>query len=71
MTDDDKAWQPDPLLTIDELSAWLGISVSTLYGWASKSRRTGIPHGPRALRIGRHLRYRRSDVERWLGELPP
>lgn len=48
------------LLTIDEVSEWLRVPKQTLYGW----RRDGV--GPRASRVGRHLRYRVADVERWL-----
>ena len=42
------------------LSHLLHVSVPTLYGW--RYRRVGPP----AYRIGRHLRYRRSEVEEWL-----
>lgn len=48
------------LLRTPEVSEWLGIPVSTLYQW----RYRGV--GPRAIRVGRHLRYRPSDVEAWL-----
>ena len=33
---------------------------STLYAWRTKGQ------GPKALRLGRHLRYRMKDVETWL-----
>ena len=51
------------LLTIDEVSARIGISKATLYTW-----RSGYPHrGPRAIKIGTGmLRYRVTDVELWL-----
>lgn len=42
-----------------ELAAEFGVPVTTVYQWNSK--RTG----PRAARIGRHVRYRRADVEAW------
>lgn len=48
------------LMTINELSAMLGIPVNTLYAW----RHRGL--GPDGYRIGRHVRYRRSAVETWL-----
>lgn len=38
----------------------LGIPIRTVYQWNSK----GI--GPRAAKIGRHVRYRRADVETWI-----
>lgn len=50
------------LLTPEEVSDYLKIPVSTLYRW----RYTG--KGPRAIPVGRHLRWRPEDVERWLEE---
>lgn len=55
-------WRPDPLLTIDDLAAWLGKPKNTLYAWHSRGK------GPRAIRVGNTLRYRRSEVERWLDD---
>jgi excisionase family DNA binding protein len=61
----------DPLLSPEQLSKELnGIPVATLYQWRLKGT------GPRALKVGRHLRYRRSDVDAWLercatGDGPP
>jgi excisionase family DNA binding protein len=53
-------WQPDPLLTIEQVAHWLGKPRNTLYAWHSRGK------GPRAIRVGNTLRYRRSEVERWL-----
>ena len=53
-------WRPDPLLTIEDVAAWLGKPKNTLYAWHSRGK------GPRAIRVGNTLRYRRSEVERWL-----
>jgi excisionase family DNA binding protein len=53
-------WRPDPLLTIDDVATWLGKPKNTLYAWHSRGK------GPRAIRVGNTLRYRRSEVERWL-----
>ena len=39
----------DPLMSVDELAEYLGVPVRTVYDW----RTTG--HGPRGIRIGRHL----------------
>ncbi len=47
-------------LTTDQVADYLSVPVSTLYQW----RHRGI--GPRAARVGRHLRYRRTDVDRWV-----
>jgi len=51
---------PDPLLDVDEASAYLTIPVKTLYVYRVDGR------GPRAIKIGRHLRYRRSDLDAWI-----
>lgn len=53
----------DELLTVKQLAAFLQVPVSTVYAW----RHTG--DGPRGIRVsGRHVRYRRSDVEAFLDE---
>ena len=62
VTPHSSAWEPDPLLTPDQVATWIGKPKATLYAWRSR----GL--GPRAIRIGNALRYRRSDVERWLDE---
>ncbi len=46
----------------DELADYLGVPVSTVYGWRTK----GI--GPVGIRVGRHVRYPRHAVESWLAE---
>lgn len=43
-------WRPDPLLTIDDVAAWLGKPKNTLYAWHSRGK------GPRAIRVGNTLR---------------
>ena len=50
------------LLTIHELSDYLGIPVATLYDW----RVDGV--GPRAVKLGRSLRYPESCVRAWIEE---
>jgi excisionase family DNA binding protein len=50
----------ESLLTPQELANFLGIPVKTIYQWRTLSR------GPRGIRVGKHLRYRRADVETWL-----
>lgn len=54
----------EKLLTPDEVSEVLGIPKPTLY-----SARTRGGDYPPALKIGRHLRYRRSDIEAYLERL--
>lgn len=51
-----------PLATAEEVATHLGVPVDTLYAW--RHRRTG----PRALKVGRHLRYRWEDIEKWLDQ---
>jgi excisionase family DNA binding protein len=49
-----------PLLTVEELAAELQVPVGTVRRW----RRYGT--GPVGTRVGKHVRYRRADIERWL-----
>jgi len=55
--------QLHPLMTARQLSEYLEIPLATLYAW--RYRREGPP----AVKVGRHLRYRAEDVERWLSSL--
>jgi excisionase family DNA binding protein len=48
--------------TIEEVSTFLRIPVGTLYQW--RHRRIG----PRASKVGRHLRYDPADVRAWLNQ---
>jgi excisionase family DNA binding protein len=50
----------EPLLSTTDLAAELGIPEATLANW--RSQRVG----PGFLRVGRHVRYRRVDVDRWI-----
>ena len=50
------------MLTIDEAAAYLAIPKATLYTW--RTRRVGF--GPRAVKIGGCLRYRRTDLDAWI-----
>ena len=52
----------DPLLTIEEVSDWLGIPRGTLYQWRTRKQ------GPRAIKVGGALRYRRAEVESYLDQ---
>lgn len=47
-------------LSPEELANYLSIPLSTVYVWRSRGG------GPKGKKIGRHVRYRRSDVEAWL-----
>ena len=52
----------DQLLTVEELADYLGVPVATIYAWRYHRQ------GPPGFRVGRHLRFRRSDIERWISD---
>jgi excisionase family DNA binding protein len=52
----------EPLMTPQEVAAFLGLPIATLQAWRAKRS------GPRGYRVGKHVRYRREDVEAWLEE---
>lgn len=49
-------------MNIAQAATYLGIAKSTLYTW--RTRRPGF--GPRAVKAGGALRYRRSDLDAWI-----
>ena len=50
----------DALLSPQQLADYLAVPVATVYRWRCEGT------GPRGIRIGKHVRYRRPDVEAWL-----
>ncbi len=52
----------DQLLTVEDLAAYLEVPVATVYAWRHRRQ------GPPGFRVGRHLRFRWSDVQRWIDE---
>jgi len=52
----------DEILSIEEAAAFLRSSVGTMRYW----RHLGI--GPRSIKVGRHVRYWRTDLILWLIE---
>lgn len=48
------------LLTVRELAELLQVPTKTIYTWRYKGE------GPRAVSVGRHLRFRAEDVASWL-----
>ena len=52
----------EPLLSPQEVAEFLGVPVASLQTWRAGRR------GPRVYKVGRHVRYRRADVERWLAQ---
>ena len=57
----DPAMEPlDRLLTVEDLADYLEVPVATIYAWRYRHQ------GPPGFRVGRHLRYRWADVQRWI-----
>ena len=50
---------PLELLTMDEVAQRYRVSISTLNYWRKQGR------GPKAMRLGRHVRYHRDDLLAW------
>lgn len=50
------------LWTVDDVAAFLGVPVATLYQWRYHRM------GPQGRKIGRHLRYVPQDVMSWVQE---
>lgn len=50
----------DELLTTVEVAQYLRIRVNTLEQWRSRGK------GPAFVRVGRRVRYRRREIDRWL-----
>jgi excisionase family DNA binding protein len=49
-----------PLATPQEVADYLQVPLNTVYDW--RRRRTG----PKASKVGIHLRYKWADVDAWL-----
>jgi excisionase family DNA binding protein len=52
----------DRLLTVQDLADYLGVPIATIYTWRHRG------HGPPGFRVGRHLRFRTSDVTQWISQ---
>jgi excisionase family DNA binding protein len=50
----------EALMSITEVSEYLGVPVATLYQWRHRGE------GPIGIKVGRHVRYRRVAVEDFL-----
>jgi len=50
-------------MSIPEVAVCLGVPEQTLRFWRYKDI------GPRSIKVGRHVRYQRAEVERYLREL--
>lgn len=52
-----------PLLTPDQVSEYLDVPLGTLANWRYQGR------GPAFVRLGRHVRYRATDIAEWISSL--
>lgn len=52
----------DQLLSPAELADYLSIPVQTIYQWRHRG------DGPPGYRVGRHVRYRWTDIQTWLDD---
>ena len=52
----------DKLWTVDDVSAFLGVPVATLYQWRTRGE------GPPCVRLGKHLRFDPDRVRAWFGD---
>lgn len=50
----------DEIMTTQEVASYLRVPRATVYAWNTRGG------GPKYLRVGKHARYRRSDVDAWL-----
>jgi excisionase family DNA binding protein len=53
----------DPLWTTADVAAFLSVPVQTIYDWRTRG------YGPPGFRLGKHLRFRESDVFAWLDRM--
>lgn len=53
---------PGSLFRPGEVAALLGVPVATLANWRCAGK------GPPFLKVGRHVRYRRGDVDGWIAD---
>jgi predicted DNA-binding transcriptional regulator AlpA len=56
------AMPTDTLLSSEEVADRLGLTVATLWNWRWRGK------GPASFKVGGRLRYRDSEVQRWLAE---
>lgn len=53
----------EKLWSTQELADFLNLPIQTIYQWRKRN------YGPPGRKMGRHIRYRRSEVERWIDSL--
>lgn len=48
------------LATPDEIADYCGVPKATVYAWSSRGG------GPKLIKVGKHLRARWTEIEKWL-----
>jgi excisionase family DNA binding protein len=56
----DRSLPTDRVMTTPELAEFLKVPLDTVHKWRSRGT------GPRGSRVGKHVRYRMSDILAWL-----
>jgi len=51
------------IMTLNEVAEYLKVPVTTLYAWRTRGGPDGFPRGAR---VGKHVRYRKADVDKFL-----
>lgn len=51
------------LWTVQDVARFLGVPPRTLYEWRRKD------YGPKGIRVGKYIRYKREDVLSWLDSI--
>jgi len=59
------ATRGERLWTANDVADYLGVPIKTLYRWRT------VGYGPQGRRVGKHLRYRATDVVAWVEALGP
>ncbi|GAB2818793.1 helix-turn-helix domain-containing protein [Lentzea nigeriaca] len=52
----------EALMSPAEVGEYVNVPLNTVYAWNTRGG------GPKYSRVGRHVRYRKSDVDAWLAE---
>ncbi len=50
----------EKLLTLPQVADYLGVPLQSVYQWRTRGE------GPRGIKVGRHVRVGRSDLDAWL-----
>jgi hypothetical protein len=58
---------PDGRVSRRDAAVYLGsVTERTLTNWAYEARRTGVPKGPRAIKVGGKAYYRLADLDKFI-----